>query len=95
LREAFLRLGGILAVVAAAYIFISAIKRGLKPFEYAIYPIEDSLAWNETEIAQSVSRYLWSYRAMDVIILAFLLVVTAACCISILSSEEKRWRRRR
>jgi len=95
LREAFLRLGGILAVAAAAYIFISAIEHGLKPFEYATYPVEDSLAWNETEIARSVSRYLWSYRSMDVIVLAFLLVVTAACCVSILSSREERGRRRR
>ena len=94
MREVFLRLGGILIAAVAAVIFISAIERGLKPFEYAVYPIVDSLAWNETEIARSVSRYLWGYRSIDVIVLAFLLVVTAACCISILSSEEERRRRR-
>ena len=88
-----MRLGGILAVAIAAYIFISAIQQGLKPFEYAVYPIEDSLAWNETEIAHGVSRYLWSYRSMDVIALAFLLVVATACCVSILSSEGERRRR--
>mgnify|MGYP000103040729 CR=1 FL=1 len=94
MRETLLRLGGLLAVAVAAYIFISAIEQGLKPFKYAIYPIEDSLAWNETEIARSISQYLWSYRSMDIIALAFLLVVAAACCILILSSEEERRRRR-
>jgi len=93
MREALLRLGGLLAVAVTAYILISAIQPGLKPFEYTIYPIENSLARNETEIAQSVSRYLWSYRSMDVIALAFLLVVATACCLSILSSEEERRRR--
>jgi len=93
-KETLLRLGGILAVAVAAYIFISAIEHALKPFEYTIYPIENSLAWNETEIARSVSRYLWNYRSIDVIALAFLLVIAAACCISILSSEEERRRRR-
>jgi len=95
LREAFLRLGGILAIAVAAYIFISAVEHSLKPFEYAIYPIENSLAWNETEITRSVSRYLWDYRSMDIIVLAFLLVVTAACCMSILSSKEEHGRRKR
>ena len=94
MRENLLRLGGILAIAVAAYIFISAIEHGLKPFEYAVYPIENSLAWNETEIARSVSRYLWNYRSMDIIALAFLLVVATACCVSILSSEEERRRRR-
>jgi len=94
MRETLLRLGGIFAVAVAAYIFISAIQEDLKPFEYAIYPIKDSLAWNETEIARSVSRYLWDYRSIDVVALAFLLVIAAACCILILSSEEERGRRR-
>jgi len=93
-REALLRLGGMFAVAVAAYIFISAIEHGLKPFEYAVYPVENSLAWNETEIAQSVSQYLWSYRSMDIIALAFLLVIAAACCVLILSSEEEGRRRR-
>jgi len=93
MRETLLRLGGLLAVVVAAYILILAIQPGLKPFEYAVYPVENSLAWNETEIAQSVSWYLWSYRSIDIIALAFLLVVATACCVSILSSEEERRRR--
>jgi len=90
MREILLRIGSILAVALASFIFISAIQRDLNPFEYAEYPIENFLAWNETEVSLGVSRYLWEYRSTDLIALAFLLVVAAACCISILGSEERR-----
>ena len=90
MREDLFRLIGILALIFAAYIFISAIQQDLKPFEYAVYPIRNSLAWNETEISHGVSRYLWGYRSIDIIVLAFLLVIATACCVMILSSEGER-----
>jgi hypothetical protein len=40
-----------------------------------------------------VSRYLWGYRSLDLIALAFLLVVATACCVAILSSREEGRRR--
>jgi len=92
MKETLLRLSGILTVALMAYIFISIVHQGIKPFEYAVYPIENSIARNETEISRGVSLYLWCYRSIDVIALAFLLVIAAACCISILSSEEGRGR---
>lgn len=88
-----MRIGGLLAVAAAAFVFVSIIQQGLRPFEYAAYPIEESLAWNETEVSQGVSRYLWGYRSLDLIALAFLLVVATACCVAILSSREEGRRR--
>ena len=93
IRELLLRLSGILVMAVAAYLFISAISQGLKPFEYAVYPVEDSLARNETEIARGVSRYLWNYRSIDVIALAFLLVIATACCVLFLGSGVERRRR--
>ncbi len=92
MREILLRISGILAVAFASFIFISAVQRDLKPFEYVKYPIENFLAWNETELSLSVSKYLWDYHSIDIIALAFLLVVATACCVSILSSREERRR---
>jgi len=88
-----MRMGGLLAVAAATIVFVSVIQEGLRPFEYAVYPIEDSLARGDLEIAREVSRCLWGIRSLDLIALAFLLVVAAACCVTILSPREKRRRR--
>jgi len=85
MREVWLRVGGILLIIAIVYLFLSNIQQGFKPFDYVIFPIEDSLVSTEKEIAQSVSYSLWEQRSLDVILLAFLLFVASACCASILS----------
>ena len=76
-------------VVAIAYLFLSSIQQGFTPFEYAIYPISDSLVSTEKEIAHGVSYVLWDQRSLDIIILALLLFLTSACCASILNPPEK------
>jgi len=41
-----------------------------------------------TDIAGSVVRFLWEYRALDLNIQAFVIVAAVICCLAMLKSEE-------
>jgi hypothetical protein len=71
-----------------AYLFLSSIQQGFTPFDYAAFPIEESLASTERGISQGVSYALWSQRSLDLIVLALLLFVASACCASVLDSQR-------
>lgn len=89
MRDIWLRIVGTLMVTLMAYLFLSvAIQRGIVPFEYASYPVDDSLVSTDGEVGSELSYALWEQRHMDTIILAFLLFVTAACCASILGERR-------
>jgi hypothetical protein len=88
----WLRLSGTLLVVLLAYLFLSVVEPSLKPFEYAVFPIEDSLASTEKGIAYGVSYALWDQRSLDLVILALLLFAASACCASVLNPhKDKKW----
>jgi hypothetical protein len=88
MKDLWLRIGGTLLVVASAYLFLSTIQQGFRPFEYAAFPIGDSLVSTEKEIGRGVSYALWDQRSLDMILLALLIFVTSACCVSLLSPQE-------
>lgn len=75
-------------VVAGAYLFLSTIQQGFRPFEYATFPIGNSLVSTEKEIAHGVSYALWDQRSLDMILLALLVFVASACCASILNPQK-------
>jgi len=41
-----------------------------------------------TGIADSVARFLWEYRALDLNSQAFVIVAAVICCLAMLKSEE-------
>ena len=41
-----------------------------------------------TDIAGSVARFLWEYRALDLNSQAFVIVAAVICCLAMLKSEE-------
>ncbi|MFQ6095167.1 MAG: hypothetical protein ACE5NN_03380 [Candidatus Bathyarchaeia archaeon] len=89
MRNIWLRIVGTLMIAVMAYLFLSvAIQRAIVPFEYATYPVDDSLVSTDGEVGSEVSYALWEQRHMDTTVLAFLLFVTAACCASILGEER-------
>ena len=89
MKDMWLRIGGFILVASIAYLFIFSFIQGFAPFEYADFPIEDSLIKAEEEMAQGISRAVWDTRSVDTVILAFLLVVASACCATILNSEKE------
>lgn len=42
-----------------------------------------------TSIGLGVSKFLWSYRLIDLIAQAFVLFAAAACCVVVLRTREK------
>ncbi len=88
MKEIWLRIGGTLLVVVSAYLFLSTIQQGFSPFEYATFPIDDSLVSTEKEIGRSVSYALWDQRSLDMIFLALLIFVTSACCATTLTPQK-------
>lgn len=88
MKDIWLRIGGILLVATIGFLFFSTTQQSFVPFEYAVFPIGDSLVSTEKGIGQGVSYTLWSQRPLDMILLAFLLFVTSACCASILGPQR-------
>ena len=89
MKDAWLRVGGFMLVASIVCLFLLSILQGFTPFEYANYPIEDSLAQTEEEIAQGTRQAVWDKRSLDSIILAFLLVVASVCCATILDTGKE------
>ncbi|MCK4243845.1 hypothetical protein KAX03_03165 [Candidatus Bathyarchaeota archaeon] len=84
MRVGWLRIiSSIFAAMMICVLFIT-IQHTFIPFEYASFPVNETLASTEGEVGQEVSQALWSNRQLDLIILAFLLFVTASCCTVIL-----------
>jgi len=83
---------GLITTVFAALIFSTLIVEYEFPvFRYADPDQPPKLVENETAIiVQEVSRFLWDYRAIDLIAQAFVLFAAAACCTALLRTEERR-----
>jgi choline-glycine betaine transporter len=89
MKDTWLKIGGFILVAAIACLFLQSILQGFKPFEYADFPIEGSLARTEKEIYQATSQAVWDKRSLDTIILAFLLVTASVCCATILDAGKE------
>lgn len=88
MRDLLLRISGLIILTIMAYLLLSVIQQNFTPFEYAVFPIDNSLVPVNGEIGLGVSYILWGQRQLDMIVLAFLLFITAACCTVILGSER-------
>ncbi len=85
-----IRLAGLTAVVLATLVFFMLILR----YEFPAFDYADlSAELVEIEIARiglEVSRFLWTYRLLDLIAQAFVLFAAAACCGAVLRAEEEK-----
>jgi len=89
MRDVWLRIVSAVTLSLIACLFILvATQPAIVPFEYAAYPVDDSLVSTDGEVGREVSHVLWEQRHMDTTLLAFLLFVAAACCASILGEEK-------
>ncbi len=83
----WVRVAGLTTVVLVVLVFSMLIVRyGFPAFEYA----SPSAELIETAIGPEVSRFLWTYRLIDLIAQAFVLFAAAACCVAVLRGEEKK-----
>ncbi len=57
-------------------------------FEYSSTPSE-LLRIDMPNLGQMVSNFLWSFRPLDLIMLAFVLFGAAACCIAMVREEKE------
>jgi hypothetical protein len=88
MKVELLRIFGTLVAALALFLFLTATQQSFVPFEYAKYPINETLTPVNQEIGHAVSYTLWSERQLDMIILALLLFVSATCCATVLRTEE-------
>jgi len=56
-------------------------------FGYAAAPSQ-LISVDLPSLGQAVGQFLWSYRVLDLIALAFMLFAAAACCVA-MTREEK------
>ena len=83
-----LRFLAFIVAILMAYIFFTIIQHLFKPFEYANFPIDETLIPIDGDVGPGVSSVLWSKRQLDLIALATLVFVTAACCTTMLRPEK-------
>lgn len=85
----WIRVAGLTTVILVLLVFSAMIVRyGFPAFEYASPPVE-LVEVETTDVGLEVSRFLWTYRLIDLIAQAFVLFASAACCVAILRVEKK------
>ena len=57
-------------------------------FEYSSAP-SDLLRVDMPNLGQMLANFLWSFRPLDLMLLAFVLFATAACCIAMVREEKE------
>jgi hypothetical protein len=87
MKKMWLRIGAILLVTAAIYVFLPTAPQGFKPFDNVIFPIDDTLVSTDGDMANVVSYVLWEKRSLDVILLGLLLFLASACCAAMLGGQ--------
>ncbi len=84
------RVAGLTAIVLVVLVFSMLVVRYEFPaFDYADPPTE-LIEVETTVIGLEVSRFLWTYRLIDLIAQAFVLFAAAACCVAVLRIEEDK-----
>jgi len=88
MRVGWLRiLGSVVAIMMVCLLF-TTVQQVFTPFEYACFPVDETMTSVEGEVGLEVSLTLWSKRQLDLIVLAFLLFATATSCAAILRIEK-------
>lgn len=84
----WIRVAGLAVTVLVVLVFSMIVVRYEFPaFEYASQPAE-LIEIETSTIGQEVSRFLWTYRLIDLIAQAFVLFAAAACCVAVLRTEK-------
>jgi len=84
------RMAGLTAIVLVVLVFSMLVVRYEFPaFDYADPPTE-LIEVKTTVIGLEVSRFLCTYRLIDLIAQAFVLFAAAACCVAVLRIEEDK-----
>ncbi len=76
----------VLAVLVSSMLVVSS---EFPAFEYAS-PSSELVEIETSKIGQEVSRFLWTYRLIDLIAQALVLFAAAACCVAVLRAEEEK-----
>jgi hypothetical protein len=85
----WVRVAGFTVTVLSLLVFsILVVRHEFPAFEYAT-STEEFVEIDMSRIGLEVSRFLWTYRLVDLIAQAFVLFVAAACCVAVLRAEEK------
>lgn len=87
MKKMWLRIGGILLVTAAVYVFLLTAQQDFEPFDNVIFPIDDTLVSINGDMAHVLSYVLWEKRSLDVILLGLLLFLASACCAAMLGGQ--------
>jgi len=84
----WIRVAGLTVTVLTVLFFSMLVVRYEFPaFKYASPPSE-LVKIDTSTIGQEVSRFLWTYRLIDLIAQAFVLFAAASCCVAVLRTEK-------
>ena len=84
------RVVGLVTVVLIILLFsMLVVMYEFPAFDYAD-PSSELIEVETTVIGLEVSRFLWTYRLVDLIAQAFVLFAAATCCMAILRQEEEK-----
>ncbi len=81
-----------LIILTILIIFMFIVENEFPIFKYAGTPTEPPVELVEADISkigQEVSKFLWNYRATDLIAQAFVLFAAATSCVALLRIDEE------
>ena len=83
-----LALGLAFLVLLGVFIVFLVSRYAFPLFEYSSTP-SGLLRIDMPNLGQMLASFLWSFRALDLILLAFVLFGAAACCIAMVREERE------
>ena len=83
-----LALGLVFLVLFGAFIVFLLSRYAFPLFEYSSASSE-LLRIDRSNLGQMLANFLWSFRPLDLILLAFMLFGAAACCIAMVREERE------
>lgn len=87
MRQRLLRISMTLFIFALGLFIISSIMDS-RPFEYALGPVINGFKPVDEGGTRGVASFLWGFRQLDAIVLAFLMLGSVVCCSAMVGDEE-------
>jgi len=75
-------------IVIALSLFVISSLVNFRPFEYALNPVIDGFRPVDEGGTREAASFLWGFRQLDAIALAFLMLGSVVCCSAIIGEEE-------
>ena len=75
-------------IAVALILFIARSIASFKPFEYALGPVTDGFRPADEGGTRGAASFLWGFRQLDAIALAFLMLGSVVCCSALVGDEE-------